>query len=182
MIRVRHILCLTICFSLRMAEASPTDNYRFRTNIEYETVVGSGGETTLGQLHDLVFSKGGTMYGVAKQNGLVVFDATKKHWRLVDGDKPAIHGNIKVGLRALPLKSSGSRKLLVLDPVRLDRMTGYAEQIAVDPDGRLWVVTHDYTIYRQDGEFWQRMPGLAKSIEIGSDGTVFAMQAEPVRP
>ena len=181
---ITAFLSFIVLATAPIADAAPDDNYRFLTKTKNTTLVGAGNELDLGAVYDLEFDRNdGTMYAVLIQNGLAVFDAAAGHWKLIDGsDKPPIVGDLKRGLSAAALQSSGRRLPERLDPERLDRMTGYAEKIAVDSNGVLWVTTHDYTIYRRDGAFWQRLPGNANNIAAGADGSVYSMVAADPAP
>ncbi len=161
----------------RYAWADPDGDYRFFERLTNLKVVGPTGEVNLGDFHDLAFDSQGTLYGVVRQNGLAVYDAAKEHWALIDGNKAPIVGDVNRGLVTFVRRADGKRERTELDPARLPAITGYAEQLAIGPDDRVWVTTHDFTVYRRDGESWERIPGLAKSIEIGADGSVYAMHA-----
>jgi hypothetical protein len=50
-----------------------------------------------------------------------------------------------------------------------------AVRIHVGPDGNAWVVNSSGQIRRYDGADWTLMPGAAKDIGIGSDGSVFVV-------
>ncbi len=52
------------------------------------------------------------------------------------------------------------------------RIDGGATRIDVGPDGQPWVVNSINDIYRRVGDHWIRMPGKARDIGIGSDGSV----------
>jgi hypothetical protein len=46
-------------------------------------------------------------------------------------------------------------------------------RIDVDPSGKPWVVNDRDDIYRWDGARWIRLPGKAKDIGVGADGSVW---------
>ncbi len=50
---------------------------------------------------------------------------------------------------------------------------GYAIAIAVAPNGVPWVVNSFGSIFRRDGNVWTQVPGGAKDIGIGADGSIF---------
>ena len=52
---------------------------------------------------------------------------------------------------------------------------GAAVRIAVDPQGRAWVVNSGHQIFRWTGSTWQQMPGLAVDVGIGANGAVFVV-------
>lgn len=57
-------------------------------------------------------------------------------------------------------------------------MTGQAARIALDDAGAPWVVAPDARIYRFSDGKWQAMPGRARDIAVGSDGTAIIADAE----
>jgi hypothetical protein len=52
-------------------------------------------------------------------------------------------------------------------------VSGGALRIAVDPAGIPWTVDNTGVIRRRVGTTWTVMPGLAKDIGIGADGSVW---------
>lgn len=50
---------------------------------------------------------------------------------------------------------------------------GGAVRIDVDPRGNPWVVNSEGAILRREGNRWIRLPGAARDIGIGADGTVW---------
>ncbi len=52
---------------------------------------------------------------------------------------------------------------------------GAAVRIAVDPKGNPWVVNDQDHIWRHDGTKWTQLPGAAKDIGVGADGTVWVI-------
>jgi hypothetical protein len=46
--------------------------------------------------------------------------------------------------------------------------------IAVDPEGRPWIVDREGSIFRHDGEKWVKIPGWVRQIAISRDGTPWA--------
>jgi hypothetical protein len=59
------------------------------------------------------------------------------------------------------------------DGTTLQQKPGAAVRIAVDPNGRAWVVNSTHTIFRWTGSAWQHMPGAALDIGIGANGAVW---------
>lgn len=57
-------------------------------------------------------------------------------------------------------------------------MTGQAARIALDDVGAPWAVAPDARIYRFSDGKWQAMPGRARDIAVGSDGTAIIADAE----
>ena len=61
------------------------------------------------------------------------------------------------------------------------RITGGAMRIALDREGVLWVVTEANKIFKrvmnkQRNVFeWHQIPGSAKDISIGADGSIFIL-------
>ena len=53
-------------------------------------------------------------------------------------------------------------------------------KIAVDSSGSPWVVNSYGNIFRRANNTWQAMPGLAKDISVGNDGSVWVIGANPV--
>jgi MoaA/NifB/PqqE/SkfB family radical SAM enzyme len=52
---------------------------------------------------------------------------------------------------------------------------GAAVGIAVDPDGRPWVVRSDYTIARWTGRAWEELPGRAVAVALGPEGSAWSL-------
>ena len=48
-----------------------------------------------------------------------------------------------------------------------------SDRIAVDPDGFPWTVDRKHAIHRFDGKKWVNVPGQARDIGIGADGSVW---------
>jgi hypothetical protein len=55
---------------------------------------------------------------------------------------------------------------------------GAALKVAVDPSGIPWVVTSSGSIHRWDGGQWIQMPGTARDIDIGANGSVHIIGTE----
>jgi hypothetical protein len=55
------------------------------------------------------------------------------------------------------------------------RVDGAGVRIDVDPYGAPWVINDDDEIFRLEHDQWRRMPGKAKDIGIGADGTVWVI-------
>jgi len=119
---------------------------------------------------DFAISAEGKMYIVAEKGQLFVYDEAESLWQSVDQIKGRLAGTLKAGL-----VGRINKKIVSLDPQKLDRITGYATRIAISPDNQLWVVTRDHTIYRRQNDHWLRMPGLASDIDIGKDGSIWAL-------
>lgn len=66
----------------------------------------------------------------------------------------------------------GSLYKLNADKISWQEIEGQGMRIAVDPTGKPWIVNDKKEIYRYTGSGWERMPGEAVDIGIGSDGTV----------
>ncbi|MDP1981618.1 MAG: hypothetical protein Q8K23_03670 [Sulfuritalea sp.] len=58
--------------------------------------------------------------------------------------------------------------------------SGGAVRIDLDPQGNPWVVNDKDDIFRWTGSAWVGLPGKAKDIGIGADGTVWAIGANKV--
>ncbi len=54
---------------------------------------------------------------------------------------------------------------------------GAAVKLAVGPDGNPWIVNSAGQIFRRSGEGWELLPGLARAIAIGADGSVWCLCA-----
>ncbi|MDG2175286.1 MAG: hypothetical protein P8M72_04005 [Gammaproteobacteria bacterium] len=55
------------------------------------------------------------------------------------------------------------------------KVHGTGVRIDVDPYGNPWVINHDDDIFHLVNGYWQEVPGLAKDIGIGADGSVWAI-------
>lgn len=53
------------------------------------------------------------------------------------------------------------------------RVKGGAVRIDVDPMGSPWIINDSHRIYRRVDNRWQRLPGEARDIGIGADGSVW---------
>jgi len=73
--------------------------------------------------------------------------------------------------------SKQGNKILVetLDPDNLDTMVGLVSRIAIDPDGRPWVVTKTNELYRKEGQIWKRLPMKLTDIAIGRSGAMWGL-------
>ncbi len=162
--------------------ANPDGNYRLFERLQNIDVAGPGDDYSLGNFNDVAFDSQGRLHVVGLRNSLAVYDAATDTWSLIDGRAKAIGGDLSRGLAAYTIGATRVRERTEVAPARLPAITGYAEQLAIGPGDRLWVTTHDYTIYRQDGDAWEQIPGLAKDIEVGADGSVYAMHADEVPP
>jgi Tectonin domain len=58
------------------------------------------------------------------------------------------------------------------------QMVGQAVRIAVDPNGRAWVVQSTQGIFRWNGTSWDNMPGAAIDIGIGANGAVWVLGSD----
>jgi hypothetical protein len=61
------------------------------------------------------------------------------------------------------------------DGTAFQQQPGGAWRIAVDPNGRPWVVNHGNQIWRWNGSSWDLMPGVAIDIGIGANGDVWVL-------
>ena len=59
-------------------------------------------------------------------------------------------------------------------------LPGGSGQISVDNTGRPWIVNSYGKIYRLDGNNWTSLPGLAKDIGCGADGSVYIISTTPI--
>jgi hypothetical protein len=67
----------------------------------------------------------------------------------------------------------------VLQPLRLT--PSGAVRIAAEPSGRLWLVNNEGAIYRgREGALWERLPGCARGIAVGSNGAVWIVGCDRV--
>jgi tectonin-like protein len=67
----------------------------------------------------------------------------------------------------------------VLQPLRLIPSGGV--HIAAEPGGRLWLVNDEGAIYRgREGAPWERVPGCARNIAVGSNGAVWIVGCDRV--
>lgn len=57
---------------------------------------------------------------------------------------------------------------------------GGAVRIAVDPSDNPWIVNNEGYIYRRVNNAWQLLPGRAKDIDIGEDGSVWIVGTNEV--
>ena len=57
---------------------------------------------------------------------------------------------------------------------------GGAVRIAVDPSDNPWIVNNEGYIYRRVNDAWQLLPGRAKDIDIGDDGSVWIVGTNEV--
>ncbi len=53
-----------------------------------------------------------------------------------------------------------------------------AQRIAVDPKGRPWVADESGAVFRYDGQAFEPMPGTARDLGVGPDGTVFIVSLD----
>lgn len=56
-----------------------------------------------------------------------------------------------------------------------EKVSGAGKRIAVDPNGKPWLVNDKDAIYRWNGSAFEKMPGAAKDIAIGSGGAVWVV-------
>jgi len=59
-------------------------------------------------------------------------------------------------------------------------VAGGAVRIAVDPNGKAWVINNEKKIFQQKGDVWEQIAGWATDIAIGADGTVFVLGHDQV--
>ena len=57
---------------------------------------------------------------------------------------------------------------------------GGGVRIAVHPDGMPWVVNAANEVFRRENERWIKLPGKARDIGIGADGSVWIIGTNPV--
>src|SRR5438309_9860232 len=62
------------------------------------------------------------------------------------------------------------------DGSAFEKMVGQAVRIAVDPNGKAWVVNSSGSIFRWIDTSWQDMPGKAIDIGIGARGEVWILE------
>lgn len=60
------------------------------------------------------------------------------------------------------------------------KVAGGAVRIAVDPQGKAWVVNNANQIYRYTGSGFAKVPGAARDIGIGGDGSVWVIGTDSV--
>ena len=65
-----------------------------------------------------------------------------------------------------------------MERFRLGSDDGAASRIAVDPSGNPWVVNGINQIFRRSNGSWLRIPGRARDIGIGADGSVWIIGAQ----
>ena len=169
---------LLLLLATQTVLANPDGNYRLFERMQNVSVTGPSDDYSLGNFNDIAFDSQGRLFAIGLRNSLAVYDAATDTWSLIDGRAKAIGGDRSRGLVAYTIDPTRVRERTEVEPARLPAITGYAEQLAIGPDDRLWVTTHDYTIYRQDGDSWEQIPGLAKDIEVGAEGSVYAMHAD----
>lgn len=58
---------------------------------------------------------------------------------------------------------------------RWELFGGYGTRVAVDPDGNPWIINALNEIWRYSGGSWAKVPGTARAIDIGADGSVFML-------
>jgi len=58
------------------------------------------------------------------------------------------------------------------------RVHGTGVRIDVDPYGIPWIVNHDDDIFRLINGYWEELPGLAKDISVGADGSVWVIGSD----
>ena len=75
--------------------------------------------------------------------------------------------------------SAADKSIYQWDGSTFRQMSGAAVRIAVDPNGRAWVVNSGNAISRWTGSAWQQMPGAALDIGIGANGSVWVIGSRP---
>lgn len=55
------------------------------------------------------------------------------------------------------------------------KISGAGVRIDVEPNGTPWIINDDNEIFRRENGLWRRMPGYAKDIGIGADGSVWVI-------
>lgn len=61
-----------------------------------------------------------------------------------------------------------------------DNVDGGGVRIAVAPDGNAWMINSAGNIYRRQNDAWVLLPGLAKDIGAGANGSVWVIGTTPV--
>ena len=59
------------------------------------------------------------------------------------------------------------------------KINGSAYRIAVDNQGKAWVVNKENNIFKYNGQSWDRVQGAAKDIAVGADNTVYVIGTKP---
>jgi Tectonin domain len=59
---------------------------------------------------------------------------------------------------------------------------GGGVRIDVDPSGNPWMVNSKGEIFRRVNDTWQRVPGSAKDVGVGADGSVWIIGTNPSEP
>jgi hypothetical protein len=73
-------------------------------------------------------------------------------------------------------KFNGGYIIKHLNNGKWDNISRGAIRIAVDNQGVLWIVTDQSQIFRlNDQTSWEQIPGQAKDISIGADGSIFIL-------
>jgi hypothetical protein len=52
---------------------------------------------------------------------------------------------------------------------------GAGRRIAVDPQGIPWIVNSNYQVWRYRSGFWLQEPGVVRDLDIGADGSMYAL-------
>ncbi len=63
-----------------------------------------------------------------------------------------------------------------------DHVEGAAVKIAVDPNGQPWVIDRERRISRLTPIGWELLPGLAREVAVGGDGSVWCLSAADIAP
>jgi hypothetical protein len=83
-----------------------------------------------------------------------------------------------IGADPVDVSDFGIQRWTGTDWEAVDGATGI--RIDVDRDGNPWVVNSKGEIFRRTGTQWQTLPGRAKDIGIGADGSVWVIGTTPV--
>jgi hypothetical protein len=63
-----------------------------------------------------------------------------------------------------------------LGPNQWKQFPGRVRRIAVDPEGKPWVISSRLNVYGWNGLSWTNYKGPASEISIGGDGSVFILK------
>ena len=60
------------------------------------------------------------------------------------------------------------------------KFPGRVRRIAVDPEGKPWVISSRLNVYGWNGLSWTNFKGPAKEIAVGGDGSVFILRGTSI--
>jgi len=116
----------------------------------------------------------GRPWVVSPDNSLWVLEHTG--WRLLHGAVTDVGIGADGSVWVVGVdERRGGHSLYTLDRYGWVKVHGSGVRIDVDPQGYPWVINDDEQIFRWNGTSWLRMPGYARDIGIGADGTVWAV-------